>query len=78
MNDYFLKILIRQRHEEICTELKTARLSRMERPHMVSGCIRVLQSLLGIEKILDYRSWQRMKGFPHEMGRGDHGPLGRQ
>jgi hypothetical protein len=32
MNDYFLRLLIRQRHAEILREVRAARLSRLNRP----------------------------------------------
>ena len=32
MNDYFLRLLVRQRHAEILEEVRVARLSRLNRP----------------------------------------------
>ena len=32
MNDYFLRLLIRQRHAEILEEVRVSRLSRLNRP----------------------------------------------
>ena len=34
MNDYFLKSMIRQRHEQISDEVAAARLSRLDRPRL--------------------------------------------
>ena len=36
MNDYFLRSMMRQRHEQILAEVRAARLSQLDRPRM--GC----------------------------------------
>jgi len=50
MNDYFLRSMIRQRHEQILDEVTTARLSRLDRP--CSNCrmnkvIHMLNAFIG-------------------------------
>ena len=54
MNDYFLKILIRQRHAEILQELNLARLPQPESPSTTSTITRTLQSLFAVRKIPVY------------------------
>jgi len=49
MNDYFLRILIRQRHREILEEISAARLSCLNRPATngrMEGMARILRSFL--------------------------------
>jgi len=51
MNDYFLKILMKQRHAQIVAEFRASRLSRLERPRMSHRINRILRSFLPSEKI---------------------------
>ena len=56
MNDYFLKGMIRQRHEQILDEVARARLSRLDRPSLdcqTSKIIGIFYSFI--------RQWTRPK-----------------
>ncbi len=47
MDDYFVRLLIRQRHAEILKEVRAARLSRLNRPAMNArkkGMMRMFRS----------------------------------
>jgi hypothetical protein len=49
MNDYFLRLLARQRHAEILEEVRVARLSRLNRPSTIGrleGRARTIRSFL--------------------------------
>ena len=50
MNDYFLRILMKQRHSEIMAECRASRLSRLERPRTTFGLSYMLRSILSIRK----------------------------
>jgi hypothetical protein len=51
MNDYFLKILMKQRHAGIMAEFSASRLSRLERPRMTRRINLILRSFLPNQKI---------------------------
>jgi len=50
MNDYFLRILMKQRHAEILAECSVSRLSRLERPRTTFGLSRILRSIVSSRK----------------------------
>ena len=41
MNEYFIRSLIRQRHEQILAEVRKSRLSQSDRPHMTGGLMKM-------------------------------------
>ena len=50
MNDYFLRILMKQRHAEIMAECRASRLSRLEQPRTNFGLSHILRSILSSRK----------------------------
>ena len=54
MNDYLLKSLMRQRHEQILNEVNAARFMQPERPCASSGT-----KVTGVVRYL-YRLWKRL------------------
>ncbi len=52
MNEYFLKILIRQRHEQIMAEFRRTRLPQPEWPPMTCWMSHILRLFLPAEKLL--------------------------
>ena len=43
MNDYFLRSMIRQRHEQIKSEIRSAQLSRLDRPRIEWGLKKMIR-----------------------------------
>ena len=51
MNDYFLRNMIRQRHEQILDEVSAARLSRLDRPRLNYGLKKMTRMFFSVLRL---------------------------